>query len=102
MRDYGNVYFREDVVSGRRSRVEGWLTTPTTKKFMHSEMSKALPNLITHDLNIISQLKNMRWNGDKLVSVGLDDFHDSAAIAICCRTSIPITRGYAGESGWSW
>jgi len=102
MRDYGNVYFREDVVSGRRSRVEGWLTTPTTKKFMHSEMSKALPNLITHDINIVSQLKNMRFDGDKLVSVGLDDFHDSAAIAICCRTSIPITRGYAGESGWNW
>ncbi len=36
MRDYGNVYFREDVVSGHRSRVECWLTTPNYKKYMLS------------------------------------------------------------------
>jgi hypothetical protein len=99
---YGNVYYREDVVSGKRSRVEGWLTTPNTKKYMHSEMSKILPNMETYDINVISQLKNMRWDGNVLSHVGLDDYHDSAAIAVCCRSSIPITRGYAGETGWKW
>jgi hypothetical protein len=102
MQDYNNVYFREDVVSNKRSRVQGWLTTPKTKLYMHSQMCKMLPNLITHDINLISQLKNMRFDGGKLTHVGLDDYHDSAAIGIVCRDSIPATRGLVGQAGWTW
>lgn len=99
MKDYGNVYFREDVVSGRRSRVQGWLTTPKTKLYMYNQLSRMLPNLITHDINLISQLKNMRFDGAKLTHVGLDDYHDSAAIGIVCRDSIPTIRGLVGQYG---
>lgn len=105
LKNYGNIYRRRDVFSGRLSPQEiGWLTTPRTKQYMYSQMVKMLPYVITHDIRIVSQLRNMRYDMDKgrLFAVGMDDYHDSAAIAICCRESMPITRGYAGRSGWDW
>jgi hypothetical protein len=97
---YGNIYYREDLQSGARGRVPGWLTSPRTKLYMYDQLCRALPNMITHDINLVSQMKNMRVINEKLVSVGLDDFHDSAGIAICCRGSVPVTVGFAGTSGW--
>ena len=98
---YGNIYYREDLQSGLKSRTPGWLTSPRTKLYMYDQMSRILPNMITHDSNLVSQIRNMRVVNERLEAVGLDDFHDSAAIAICCRGSIPVTVGFAGESGWT-
>lgn len=97
---YGNIYYREDLQTGHVGRVPGWLTTPRTKMYMFDQITRMLPVTITHDLNLISQLKNMRIINDKLLSVGLDDFHDSFGIALSCRGSVPVTRGYAGSAGW--
>jgi hypothetical protein len=99
--DYGHIYYREDLQSGRTGRVPGWLTTPRTKLYMYDQITRMLPYTTTHDINLISQLKNMRMIDDKLVSVGLDDFHDSFGIALSCRGSIPTTRGFSGTAGWS-
>jgi hypothetical protein len=98
--DYGNIYYRQDIQTGIQGRVPGWLTTPRTKMFMYDQITRMLPNTITHDINLISQLKNMRMINDKLLSVGLDDFHDSWGILLACRGSIPTTRGFAGSAGW--
>lgn len=101
VRHYGNVYLRRDIISGLVSRKEvGWLTTPKTKTYMYEQMVAMLPYIESHDINFVSQCKNMRWNGRKLIAVGLDDFHDSGAMAVCCRQSAPVQRGLVGVSGW--
>lgn len=98
---YNNVYYRTDIESGKSRMVMGWLTTSKTKLYMYDQLRKMLPNLDVRDSNIISQLRNMRFDGTKLFAVGMDDYHDSAAIAVVCRSNIPTTRGFVGVSGWS-
>lgn len=102
MKDYGNVYYRTDIISGKQRMVPGWLTTPKSKLYMHNQVRMMLPQLECYDLDIMGQLRNMRFDGDKLFAVGMDDYHDSMGIAIVCRGSIPVTVGFAGESGWTW
>jgi hypothetical protein len=102
---YPNLYYREDPVTGKVSNQLGWLTTTKTKKYLVSEMIRNLHRIQTHDINLVSQLRNIRWvegSGDRFMSIGADDFHDAAGIAIVCRTSIPVYRGIVGTTGWSW
>jgi hypothetical protein len=103
LQGYRRLYYRTDIVSGRRSRVIGWLTTPRTKPFMTSEMHRMLYHTITHDINLVGQFRNMRIIGDRVMSVGPDDHHDAAAIAMACRSSVVRSQdtGFAGVAGWS-
>lgn len=102
MKDYKNIYYRRDVVSGRESSEMGWLTTPKTKDFMLHSLHRVLPNMVVHDIEFVSELRNIRQIGDKAMSVGADDIHDSVAIGIVCNNPSPTQRGYMGKSGWKW
>lgn len=102
---YGNLYYRHDPVTGKVGRLIGWQTNTSTKPFMITELGRYLSKITTHDIRLISQLRNIRWmvdnrGRDRAVSIGSDDYHDSAAIAIVCRTSMPVTRGAVGTYGW--
>jgi len=99
---YSNLYYQKDLVSGRLSMVIGWLTGPN-KMFMRDELARLLPNMIIHDARIVKELRNMRFvttrNHIIITSMGMDDLHDSTAIAVMCRTSRPVRRGYVGSYG---
>jgi hypothetical protein len=100
LQNYPRLYYRTDIVSGRRSKVIGWLTTPRTKPHMVSEMQRVLGRITTHDINLVSQFRNMRYVGERVMSMGPDDYHDAAAIAIVCRPAKRTTSGFAGVAGW--
>ena len=104
LKDYPDLYYRVDIVSGKVGRKIGWETNKSTKPFMCNELSRSLPKIMTHDIRIVGQLRNIRDIGGRPMAVGADDYHDSAAIAIVCKDSVPITRGLVGASGWpdSW
>ena len=101
---YGNLYYRTDPVTGIVSKNIGWLTTPATKVYMCNEFKRAMPIIKTHDIQIPTQCRNIREVKSRgriiPMSVGADDFHDSAAIAIVCRDSIPVGLGFQGSKGW--
>jgi hypothetical protein len=105
IKDYHNLYYRTDVISGRVGRAIGWATTPKTKPYMITEVGRHLEKVETHDIRIVSQLRNIRWvegtRGERAVSIGADDYHDSLAIAVCCRETMPMVRGLVGVAGWS-
>jgi len=73
---------------------------------MVTELGRYLSKITTHDIRLVSQLRNIRWQKDakgrdRAISIGADDYHDSACIAIVCRTSLPVIRGAVGTYGWS-
>ena len=102
---YPNLYYRTNPVTGMVGKDIGWLTTPATKVFMCNELSRSLSLIKTHDIRIVSQCRNIREGLSRgrmiPVSVGDDDFHDSACIAIVCRDSMAVERGLVGVKGWS-
>jgi hypothetical protein len=87
------IYFREDIISGKSTVVPGWLTTPGNKPYMLSTMSRNLYDMDVHDISFVSQLRNIRVEGDKTVVVGLDDIHMSGCIAMVTHNSNPVRRG---------
>jgi len=102
IKDWPNIYFRRDVVSGRESSELGWLTTPKTKDFMFSTTARMLNTMTVHDIDFLSECRNIRIAGDKVLSVGADDIHDAVAIGLVCRGSRPTSRGFVGTSGYKW
>ena len=72
---------------------------------MCNELSRSLPLIKTHDIRIIAQCRNIREGKSRgrliPVSVGDDDFHDSAAITLLCRNSTLLWSGFVGSKGWS-
>jgi hypothetical protein len=102
IKDYPNLYYREDVVTGKVSSQLGWLTTPRTKPYMITEVNRHMSKILTHDSNLVSQFRNIRWIGDRPMNIGMDDYHDSCAIAIVCRNHLPVQRGLVGTAGWKW
>jgi hypothetical protein len=102
---YGNLYHRRDIITGRESAVEvGWLTTNRTKPYMIEQLRRNLGNLSISDHRIVSELRNIRIRKSsgkvQYISVGKDDLHDSAAIAVACRDSVPVEKGLVGTYGW--
>jgi len=96
------IYFRRDIVSGMQSLEPGWLTTSKTKDYMLQRVHRHLPDLICHDIELVRQFRNFRLVGDKVVSVGADDIHDSFAIGLMCFDPKPMKRGMIGSAGWKW
>ena len=101
LKDYPELYYRTDPVTGRVGKDIGWQTTRSSKPYMCNELSSHLHMIETHDTRVISQLSNIRDVGGRPTAVGADDYHDSVAIAIVCRSVLPIERGLAGVCGWS-
>ncbi len=102
---YHDLYYRADPVSGKVSNSIGWHTNGSTKPYMLKEMKRLMYTWTCHDIRILSQCRNIRWSIDKTgrargMPIGADDYHDSAAIAMVCKDSIPIERGYGGSTGW--
>ena len=102
MKDWPNVYFRRDVVSGRESNELGWLTSPKNKDFMLHTVARMLNVMDVHDIDFISECRNIRLAGDKAISVGADDIHDAVAVGLVCRDSRPVHKGFVGTSGYRW
>ena len=97
---YHNLYYRTDPVTGKVGKNIGWQTNKSTKPYMCNELGRCLSLITTHDIRLISQLRNIRDIGGRPTAIGEDDFHDSAAIAMVCRTSMPVSVGMVGHSGW--
>ncbi|GAG74877.1 unnamed protein product, partial [marine sediment metagenome] len=94
------LYYRTDPVTGRVGTNIGWLTSPRTKIFMCNELLRCLPNIVTHDNRLVSQLRNIRDIGGRPTAIGADDYHDSMAIAMVCRDTAGIEVGLSGTKGW--
>ena len=100
LKDYPNMYYRRDLISGRVSGEIGWLTTGKSKPIMMEELARMLPNMVCHDIRIIKEIRGMRYNDkEKAVSEGFDDLHDAACIAMICRQNKPTRRGLVGNYG---
>jgi len=99
---YRNVYYRRDPVSGRQTNELGWTTTSRTKDYMFQTMLRNLHNMQVYDIEFVQQLRNIRIEEGKVVSVGADDIHDSVAIALVCNNPNPVKKGYVGRAGWKW
>ncbi len=110
LRDYPDLYWREDVRTGKMIKSIGWQTNVATKPYMITEVSRHLEDIDCQDIRFWSQCKNIRRNKlirSGILVVGADDHHDAGAIAIVCRHAQAIARGYVGsatEGGWddSW
>jgi hypothetical protein len=65
---------------------------------MTNELRMMLPRITCHDTRIIKEIRNMRVDQKderRVISTGLDDLHDSACIAMMCRTARPTRKGFA-------
>jgi len=110
LRNYPNLYWREDIVSGKKSSVIGWYTSPSTKPFMMQQFKAQLPHLEIRDAELMSQIRGFREEADRLghmraVPTTLDDDHDAACLAIIGVTGAILNpnRGFKGGSGFtSW
>jgi len=109
LRDYSDLYYREDVRTGKGVRAIGWQTNISTKPYMITEVSRHLEHIDCQDIRFWSQCKNIRRNAmikSGILVVGADDHHDCGAIGIVCRDAQAVQRGYAGstsdEGSGSW
>jgi len=103
LRDYPDLYWREDVRTGKLVRAIGWQTNLSTKPYMITEVSRHLEHIDCQDIRFWSQCKNIRRNAmvkSGVLVVGADDHHDAGAIAMVCRDAQPVQRGYVGSAGW--
>jgi hypothetical protein len=105
IKHYPNLYYRTEVIYETTSNLIGWATTPRTKPYMITEVSRHLSKIKTHDIRLVSQCRNIRWvqskRGDLAANIGADDYYMSMAIGICCREAMPVERGLVGVTGWS-
>jgi len=110
LRDYPDLYWREDVRTGRLIKSIGWQTNLSTKPYMITELSRHLEHIDCQDVRFWSQCKNIRRNPmskSGILVVGADDHHDAGAIGIVCRDAQPVQRGYVGSTsdegsgGWT-
>lgn len=103
LRDYPDLYWREDTRTGRLIRAIGWQSNVATKPYMITEVSRNMEYMECHDIRFWSQCKNIRRTNQLksgLLVIGADDHHDAGAIAIVCRSAQPVQRGFVGAAGW--
>ena len=102
-KDYKNLYYRHDIITGKMTRHLGWLTTDASKTYMIKEFNNMLPSIITHDANFVRECRNLRYFGLKAMSVGEDDRLMAGMIAIAAKDTTPASEsGYVGRHGWTW
>jgi len=103
LKDYPNLYYREDPRTGRGIKAIGWQTNLSTKPYMITELNRSMDYITCHDIRFWSQCKNIRRNAfvkSGIIVVGADDHHDAGAIAIVCRSAQAVQIGYVGSAGW--
>jgi hypothetical protein len=103
LRDYPDLYVREDLRDGKMIRAYGWQTNTSTKPYMITELNRHLDDIDCQDIRFWSQCKNIRRNRmvkTGIMSIGADDHHDCGAIAVVCRNAQAVQRGYVGSAGW--
>jgi hypothetical protein len=102
VRDYPQLYYRDDLRNGSATRSIGWQTNVSTKPYMISEVNRNLEYLDCRDQRFFEQMKNVhRDAGVKsgISVVGAEDHHMAGGISIVCRSAMPVQRGYVGNSG---
>jgi hypothetical protein len=104
LKEYPDLYYREDPRDNRVGRSVGWQTNVSTKPYMVTELNKHLEELECYDQRFWEQLRNIRRDAKSksgLNVVGAEDHHMAGGIAIVCRTAMPVARGYIGSAGWA-
>jgi hypothetical protein len=83
----------------------GWKSTGAvrigatgTKMYALTALQQLLPQIVTHDEGLIRQLRQVRWKGEQVEFLGMDDIHDCAMIMAVTRTNYGRTdlRGFRG------
>ena len=105
-KNYPNLYWREDIQSGKKSMVIGWLTTVRTKPFMMQTLKQHMVNMECYDSETIKQCRGMKDLGlGKVLPTTMDDNHDAAGLALVAASDVRPGkhRGFKGSSGFtSW
>lgn len=98
---YANLGRRHDLVTGKITNKYGWLTTRSSKPYMIAQMSKELHTLITHDIDLIRQLRGVRWYGSDITFTTDDDLAMAAMIGTSTYQVVGTAkRGFIGTYGW--
>jgi hypothetical protein len=105
VKGYGNLYYSTGIVSGVVTKEIGWKSTGAvrigatgTKMYALTALQQLLPQIVTHDEGLIRQLRQVRWKGEQVEFLGMDDIHDCAMIMAVTRTNYGRTdlRGFRG------
>ena len=105
LHQYRPIYMRKDLVSGQTTLTPGWLTTGGkngTKHYLMHNLDNMLSDMVVHDLEFVSQCRNIRLSGDDAMSVGMDDILMSCAIGLICFEQKRARKGLVGTTGWRW
>lgn len=109
---YRNIYFRTDPVLGSQSKQIGFYTSggtkigaSGTKMFAISELQQLINQgrLTTYDINLVRELRQWRYVGSDINTIGSDDYHDAAMIMAATRQVVSkVAVGYIGRAGFNW
>ena len=103
LKDYANLGKQHNLTTGAIMNKVGWLTTRSSKPYMIAQMGREIHNIITHDIDLIRQLRSFRWYGSDVISITEDDLAMSAMIAVSTYQSVGTAkRGMTGTYGWKW
>lgn len=104
---YPKIYYRQDLVTGESKNQLGWLTTKSSKPYMIHDFSRFVSldpdnrvGLVTHDIELVRQLRNLRIEDMQFVSIGPDDLMMAAMIGLSSRTRAAIHRDEPDQYGW--
>lgn len=101
MKDYINLGRRPDLIKGGSKSQLGWLTTRASKPYMIAQTSQAIYTIDIHDIEIIRQLRGLRWYGQDVITVSEDDLAMSTMIAISVYKGVStVKKGLIGNYGW--
>ncbi len=100
MKNYRNLGRRRDLVTGALTSKIGWLTTKASKPYMIAQMGREIHNIAIFDIEIIRQLRGLRWYGSDIISVSEDDLAMAAMIGTSTSQGVGIVRrGFVGTYG---
>jgi hypothetical protein len=103
LKDYGNLGRHHDFLTGALTNRIGWTTTRSSKPYMIAQMSREIHNIVTHDMDLIRQLRSCRWYGRDILFTGEDDLAMSAMIATSTYRGVGVgARGLVGTYGFRW
>ena len=103
MVSYSNLGLRRDLVTGKLGTKYGWLTTRSSKPYMIAQMGKVLHTLTTHDIDLIRQLRGVRWYGSDITFTTEDDLAMAAMIGTATFQAVGTAKkGFMGTYGWKW
>ncbi|KKN47219.1 hypothetical protein LCGC14_0665080 [marine sediment metagenome] len=103
MMDYPNLGKRSDLATGKLGTKFGWLTTRTSKPYMIAQMSKEIYQLVTYDLDLVRQLRSVRWYGTDITFTGEDDLAMAAMIGTSTYQGVGTAdKGLIGTYGFKW